>query len=180
VHKSTISRELRGNCGQRGYRPKQTHQKAQKRWAQNGVRIEAQDWQLVEEKLRLDWSPEQISAWLKRCRDIQIRHEWIYQYIYEDKRAGGDLHTHLRCQKKRHKRQAGQDCQGKIADPVSIEERPDIVEQRTRLGDWEVDLIFGKRGTGAVVTLTERKSRFTLLRRVTAKSADLVTQSVIE
>lgn len=101
VHKSTINRELKRNRGQRGYRPQQAHRKAQERRAQNGPQIEEQDWQLVEEKLRLDWSPEQISAWLKRLRDIQISHESIYQYIYADKRAGGKLYKHLGRQKKR-------------------------------------------------------------------------------
>jgi IS30 family transposase len=180
VHKSTISRELKRNRGQRGYRPKQAHRKAQERRAANSVCLQETAWAMVEKKLRLDWSPEQIAGWLKTEEGIEISHESIYQYSYADKRAGGDLHTHLRGQKKRRKRQGGRDRRGKIADPVSIEERPEIVDQRTRLGDWEVDLIFGKRGTGAVVTLTERKSRVTLLRRVAAKSADLVTQTVIE
>jgi len=180
VHKSTISRELKRNRGQRGYRPKQAHHKAQERRAANSTQIEETTWCLVEEKLRLDWSPEQVSGWLRKEKGISISHESIYQYIYADKRVGGDLHTHLRSQKKRRKRRGGKDRRGKIADPVSIEQRPEIVDQRTRLGDWEVDLIFGKRGTGAVVTLTERKSRFTLLRRVAAKSADLVAQTVID
>lgn len=180
VHKSTISRELKRNRGQRGYRPKQAHRKAQERRAANSIQIEETTWALVEEKLRLDWSPEQVSGWLRKETGISISHESIYQYIYADKQAGGDLHTHLRSQKKRRKRWGGKDRRGKIADPVSIEERPEIVDQRTRLGDWEVDLIFGKRGTGAVVTLTERKSRFTLLRRVVAKSADLVAHTMIE
>lgn len=180
VHKSTISRELKRNRGQRGYRPKQAQQKAQERRARNGPPIEEQDWQLVEEKLELDWSPEQISAWLKRERDIQISHESIYQYIYADKRAGGKLYKHLRRKKKRRKRLGGRDLRGKIPDRVSIEERPEIVEERSRLGDWEVDLIFGKGRKGALVTLTERKSRFTLLRGVASKSAELVSRAVIE
>jgi IS30 family transposase len=180
VHKSTISRELKRNRGQRGYRPKQAHQKTQERRARNGPQIEEQDWQLVEENLKLDWSPEQITAWLKRERDIQVSHESIYQYIYADKRAGGKLYKHLRRQKKRRKRLGGRDLRGKIPDRVSIEERPEIVDQRSRLGDWEVDLIFGKGRNGALVTLTERKSRFTLLRGVASKSADLVSRAVIE
>lgn len=179
VNKSTISRELSRNRGQRGYRPKQAHQKAQERRAQNGPRIAAQDWQLVEEKLRLDWSPEQISAWLKRYKAIQISHESIYQYVYADKRAGGRLYKHLRQQKKQRKRRSGRDLRGKISDRVSIEQRPEIVDQRSRLGDWEVDLIVGKGHNGVMVTLTERKSRFTLLGGVASKSAELVSQAVI-
>jgi IS30 family transposase len=180
VHKSTISRELRRNHGQRGYRPKQAHQKARDRRANNSLRIEEKDWQLVEESLRLDCSPEQVSNWLKGQHGVEISHESIYQYIYADKRAGGTLHQHLRCQKKRRKRQGGHDRRGKIPDQISIEERPEVVDQRCRLGDWEVDLIFGKGRKGAAVTLTERKSRFTLIRGVKSKSADLVAQTVID
>lgn len=180
VHKSTISRELRRNLGRRGYRPKQAQQKAQDRRAHNGIRIKEQDWQMVEEKLRLDWSPEQISSWLRQKRSIQISHESIYQYIYADKRVGGSLYKHLRRQKKRRKRQGGYDLRGKIPDRVSIDQRPEIVDRRSRLGDWEVDLIQGHGRKGAVVTLTERKSRFTLLRGVASKSADQVSQAVID
>ena len=180
VHKSTISRELRRNCGLRGYRPKQAHEKALTRRKGGSWRIPKPAWQLVEEKLRLDWSPEQVSNWLSENKVIEISHERIYQYIYADKRVGGDLHNHLRCQKKRRKRYGSYDRRGKIPHQVSIEQRPEIVEQRTRLGDWEVDLIIGKGHRGAVVTLTERKSRFTLIRKVASRSADLVAQTVIE
>jgi IS30 family transposase len=180
VHKSTISRELRRNRGRRGYRPKQANRKAQERRAHNGLRIEEQDWQLVEEKLRLDWSPEQISIWLKQIWRIQVSHESIYQYIYADKRIGGSLYKHLRRKKKRRKRQGGRDLRGTIPDRVSIDQRSEIVDQRSRLGDWEVDLIQGRGRKGAVVTLTERKSRFTLLRGVASKSADQVSRAVID
>jgi IS30 family transposase len=180
VHKSTISRELRRNRGEKGYRPKQAQQKAQERRAKNSREIKKETWRIVGEKLRLDWSPEQVSGWLRRFAGIEISHESIYQHIYANKRAGGTLYKHLRCQKKRRKRLGGQDRRGKISDQVSIEVRPEIVDQRRRLGDWEVDLIFGKARQGAVVTLTERKSRFTLIRNVASKSADLVAQTVVD
>jgi len=104
VHKSTISRELCRNRGQRGYQPKQAHKIAFARRQQTHKRIQPQTWQLIAEKLRADWSPEQISGWMRRNEREQVSHEWIYQYVLNDKRAGGDLHTHLRCQKKRRKR----------------------------------------------------------------------------
>ena len=99
VHKSTISRELRrSNKGQRGYRPKQAHQKAKSRRNHTRRRIISETWRLIESKIRLEWSPEQISGWLKRHLDIEISHEWIYQYILAEKHAGGTLYRHLRCQ----------------------------------------------------------------------------------
>jgi IS30 family transposase len=135
VHKSTISRELKRNPGQRGYRPKQAHYKSQKRRKWDRRRIKSQSWAWIEEKVRQDWSPEQISLWMKKYQEISISHEWIYQYIYADKQAGGDLHKHLRSQKKRHKRYGSIDRRGNLVDRVSIEQRPDVVDERSRLGD---------------------------------------------
>ena len=181
VDRSTIYRELKRNTGQRGYRPKQAHEKAlARRQGKSKQRITTETWVLVEEKLRLDWSPEQIASWLKKHGYETISHEWIYQYVYAGKRADGNLHEHLRCQKPYRKRTGSNDRRGKIPQATSIEERPEIVEQRRRLGDWEVDLIVGKGHQGVVLTLTERKSRFTLLRKVISKQAELVTQAMIE
>jgi IS30 family transposase len=180
VHKSTISRELFRNRGQRGYRPRQAHQKALSRRDHTRMRISSENWSMVEDKIRLEWSPEQVSGWLKRHLAIEISHEWIYQYVLADKRVGGDLHRHLRCQKKRRKRYGGYDRRGKLPNRVSIEQRPAIVDQRQRIGDWEVDTIVGKGHRQAIVTLTERKSRFALLRKVGRRSADLVGEAVID
>jgi len=179
VHRSTISRELQRNRGRRGYRPKQAHQFALQRRKKARKRITADIWALVEVRLRQDWSPEQITGRFKE-EGIAISHEHIYQYVYADKRVGGDLWKHLRCQKKRRKRVGAYDRRGKIPNRKSIEERPQVVGQRTRLGDWEVDLMVGKDHQGALVTLTERKSRFTLLRRVANKQAKLVSQTIVE
>ena len=181
VDRSTIHRELKRNTGQRGYRPKQAYEKAlTRRRGKTTEKIRVETWKWVEEKLRLDWSPEQVTNWLTEYGDKTISHEWIYQYVYADKRTGGDLHEHLRSQKPYRKRAGSNDRRGKIPHTVSIEQRPEIVDQRVRLGDWEVDLILGKGHQGAVVTLTERKSRFTLLRKVLSKQAELVTQTIID
>ena len=179
-HKSTISRELCRNQGQRGYRPKQAHQLSLNRRKKAKPRIQETTWALVESKLQEDWSPEQISDWLKRNTDIQVSHERIYQYILADKRTGGRLYKHLRCQKKRRKRYGGYDRRGKLPNRRSIEERPEIVDQRQRIGDWEVDTMIGKGHRQAIVTLTERKSRFSLLRKVKRRKAKLVSAAVID
>ena len=62
-------------------------------------RIAPGTWERVESLLREDWSPEQISGWLSGEQGLRVNHEWVYQCVYADKRRGGDLHTHLRCQK---------------------------------------------------------------------------------
>ncbi len=180
VHKTTISRELKRNHGLRGYRPKQAHQFALSRRKKFKYRIEASTWTLVEILIRQEWSPEQISGWLKKNCDFQISHEWIYQHILKDKLVGGDLYRHLRCQKKRRKRYGRNDRRGKLKNRVSIDERPGIVDTRQRLGDWEVDTIIGKGHRQAIVSLTERKSRLALLRKVERKTAQAVSDAVIE
>jgi IS30 family transposase len=180
THKSTVSRELSRNKGLRGYRPKQAHRMALSRRDRSRKRISKETWELIETKLRLDWSPEQISGWLCRHHAIRVSHEWIYQYILDDKQAGGDLYRHLRCQKKRRKRYGSYDRRGKMPNRVSIEERPAIVAERTRIGDWEVDTLLGKRHRHAIVTLTERKSRLSLLAKVNQRTADQVGDAVIE
>jgi IS30 family transposase len=181
VHKSTISRELSRNRGGRGYRPKQAHEFAlTKRRANAKPRISAETWELVEDLLRLDLSPEQVSGRLKRERGLSISHERIYQHIYADKRTGGDLHKHLRCQKKRRKRYGKYSRRGPITGRVGIELRPAIVDSRLRIGDWEADTIIGKGCRQAIVSLTERKSMFTLLKKVPQRTAELVEDAAIK
>lgn len=100
VHKSTISRELKRNQGHRGYRPKQAHLLAQQRHQDKPRKqIKCETWVLIESRLRLDWSPEQVSGWLDISDHPTVSHERIYQHILADKRSGGDLYKHLRCQK---------------------------------------------------------------------------------
>jgi IS30 family transposase len=180
VHKSTVCRELRRNRGLKGYRPKQAHQFSLNRRKKVRYRIEASTWILIEALIRQDLSPEQVSGWLQDNYGLQISHEWIYQYILTDKHAGGDLHRHLRCQKKRRKRYGSYDRRGKLKNRVSIDERPAIVDTRQRLGDWEVDTIIGKGHRHAIVSLTERKSRLALLSKVERKTARTVANAVIE
>jgi IS30 family transposase len=178
VHKSSVSRELERNRGKRGYRPQQAQELALERRHKAVPRITAEVWALVERLLKQDWSPEQISGRLKKEQGICISHEWIYQYILADKRANGDLYKHLRCQKKRRKRYGTYDRRGKLPNCRSIEERPAIVNARKRLGDWEVDTIIGRKHKQAIVTLTERKSRFTFVSKVKRRTAQAVRRQV--
>jgi IS30 family transposase len=180
VHKSTISRELRRNQGQRGYRPKQAHLLAQQRHQQKPrTRIPPEAWDLIEARLRLDWSPEQISDWLQRFGSFTVSHERIYQFVLADKQDGGDLYRHLRCQKQRKKRYGTKDRRGQLSGRTSIDERPAIVGQRARLGDWELDTIIGKGHKQALVSLTERKARLALIAKVERKTADQVATTIV-
>lgn len=169
---STISRELNRNSGGRGYRPKQAHRLAEQRHAVNARRIDEATWRFAQDRLREDWSPDQISHY------AAISHETVYQRVYADKRAGGSLWKHLRCQKQRRKRYGKHDRRGTIPNRLSIEQRPAIVEERSRIGDWEADTVIGKNHKQAIVSLVERKSGFTLIRKVERKTADAVGRAM--
>ena len=180
-HPATISRELCRNRGRRGYRPKQAHEfsLARMRARENGRRVSADTWAFAEARLGELWSPEQISGYLRANRQPGISHETIYQRIYANRRLGGGLHLALRCQKVRRKRYGGRDRRGTIQNQVSIEQRPAIVDRRTRFGDWEADLVIGAGHQQALVTLNERKSRYALMAHVPTKSADTVSAAMI-
>ena len=169
---STISRELKRNTGLRGYRPDQAQHLSESRRSMNGRVIDEVTWKYVESKLLQDWSPEQISA--HAC----VSTETIYQHVYADKRSGGTLHRHLRCQKRRRKRYGKIDRRGVIAHRQSIDLRPPIVEERSRIGDWEADTLIGRNHKQAIVSLVERKSGFTLIRKVARKTAKEVGQAI--
>jgi IS30 family transposase len=180
-HPSTISRELRRNRGQRGYRPKQAQALSQARMqaCENGPRVSSETWNVVDAKLVETWSPEQISGYLKANGEPTVSHESIYQRIYADKRAGGTLHHTLRCQKIRKKRYGGRERRGSIPNQVSIDLRPAIVAERARFGDWEADLVIGAGQKQALVTINERTSRYSLIAHVPFKTAQAVSDSMI-
>jgi IS30 family transposase len=182
-HKSSIYREISRNSGERGYRPKQAQKKAEQRRtkAYKAVKMTPEVITFIELKIREDWSPEQISGWLKLEKLETISHERIYQHIWADKRNGGDLYLHLRRQGKQYqKRRNGKTSRGQIKNRVSIDKRPAVVDQKTRVGDWEIDTVIGKGHKGALVTLVERKTSFTLAARVETKQADVVAAATIE
>ncbi len=179
--KSTISRELRRNSGQRGYRAKQAQKfSLERRTRVHRRRISRTQWRMVEAGLRQDWSPEQINGVMRLKGLAPVSHERIYQYIYADKRAGGTLHTHLRVQKKRRKRRGVFNRRGQIKDRVWISERPGIVETRARIGDWEVDTIVGHKEKAAMITLTERKSRLCCAVNVEDRKADTACKAILQ
>lgn len=182
VSPSTISRELERNTGKRGYRPKQAHIKAERRRqeASKTIKMTFDIVNLIEAKIQLDWSPEQVSGWLAKEEGIRISHERIYQHIWTDKRQGGELFKHLRQSNKKRKKQYGaKDKRGQIRNRISIEERPEVVETKTRIGDWEIDTVIGKNHKGALVTIVDRVSKFTLIKKVDSKQAKVVTEATI-
>ena len=179
VHKSTIGRELKRNLSKRGYRPQFAERQACKRRREKvKPRISDETWSAVEAKIKEQWSPAQISGRRALEGKGTVSHEWIYQRIYRDRRAGGTLYLNLRCHKKRKKRYGKYDRRGTLVNQISIEQRPQIVEQKSRLGDWELDTIIGKGHRQAIVSMTERLSKLLRMKKVSRKTGILVKQAV--
>lgn len=182
---ATLSREIRRNQGDRGWRPRQAQIKSGERLAARGSgnvkRVSAAVWEYAKAHLENDqWSPEQIAGRLELEGLESISHETIYQRVLEDKAAGGLLYMHLRCKKKRKKRYgSARSSRGAIPNRVDIDQRPAIVESRQRVGDWEGDTIIGAHDGGAVIaSMVERKSRYTCLAKAKNKTTAAVTQSI--
>ena len=135
---------------------------------------------VVESKLRLAWSPEQIVGWLRLERKQLVSHESIYLHVWRDKRSGGDLYLNLRQQGKKYdKRRNGKSTRGQIINRACIDERSRVVDDKSRVGDWEIDTVIGKGHSGALVTIVERKMKFTVSAQVMSKSAVDVTAATI-
>lgn len=183
VHRSTLYRELNRNKGERGYRYQQAHEKAMERRKDSVINKRKMTEKLIakiKNKLLLQWSPEQISGWCKRQNSKEnVSHETIYRYIWKDKKNGGCLYKELRHHgKKYNKRGSQKSGRGCIPGRIDIAERPSIVEEKSRLGDWEIDTIIGKNHKGAIVSMVERYSKLTLLSKVTQKTAAEVEKAL--
>ena len=184
VHRSTIYRELKRNTGNRGYRFKQANKKALERRrdaSSQRQKMTSTIISIIEKKLRLQWSPVQISGWLNEQTSLtRVSHEAIYQHVWADKHKGGMLYKEFRRSgKKYNKRSKGTAGRGFIPNRVDIDKRPAIVEEKTRLGDWELDTIIGAGQSGAIVSIVERASKLTMLVKTSGKTAQEVTDALL-
>ena len=180
-HKSTISRELKRNIKSRGWRPLLAHTLAvERRSTKVKTRVSEDTWKLVVKYLERHWSPEQISGRLNLKHHIKISHEHIYQFIYKNKSSGGLLYKFL-CRKKKYHRRAGiYETRGKFGCAPSIDDRPEVIEKRIRLGDWELDTVVGKPSSSSVVSMVDRASRIARFIKVSTRKSDVVSQVIIE
>ena len=188
---STISREIKRNGGQEGYRASQADQCAWDRGHRPKIGKLAQNRALariVAGKLQRQWSPELVAGWLKRTypddRSRRVSHETIYRSLFIQARGAlkKELVEHLRrtrvMRRSRHHTQKTDD-HGRITDTVSISERPASVEDRAVPGHWEVDLLFGSKNS-QIATLVERQSRYVMLARVNGKDTQTVVNALIK
>ena len=172
---STISREIKRNTGKRGYRYKQAHVLACDRHNNKNKAIKLTTYikSYIMQKLHQYWSPEQIAGRLWLDKQYSISTETIYRFILQDKAVNGSLYTYLRHQHKRYRKRYGKnDYRGRIPHRTDIDNRPNIVDTRARIGDWEADTVIGKSYKGAILTLLERKSRLYLALPISRKTAD--------
>ena len=185
-NRSTISREVRRNSrGRDGrlYRPFEASQRARGRRSRSrrNHRFGPDDWAIVVEYLKKEWSPEQISGWLRRKKKLRISHETIYRYIWKDRKTGGALYVHLRCSpKQRRKRYGRYDSRGRLAGNRSISERPAGAQNRSRVGHLEGDTVIGNlRDKHCVLTLVDRKTGYVMIGKLEARTVEATNRRAI-
>jgi IS30 family transposase len=182
---STISREFRRNVRPTGYyTPEVAHQYtvARRRRSRRNTHFSEDEWTLVEHLVTLDWSPEQVSGWLKLHGILSISHETIYLRVWHDQQRGGDLWTHMRQAGKRcRKRYRSRDSRGRLPGKRHISERPAEVETRATMGHWEIDTIKGdSQGTHSALTVVERKTGYLQMGKLTRHCAAEATARTVE
>ena len=190
VHKSIISRELRRNItfvrtslGYWTYKPDYAQGYANDRGKakRHYYKFTDEVAEFVREKLFEDWSPEQISGYAKKWNLFSISHERIYQFILEDKDSGGELYKHLRHQHKKYRKRYGSPKrQGSIKNRTMIDDRPEIVDKKSRIGDWEIDTMIGKNHKQAILSIVERVSKYTLLKKLNEKTSEATKAALTE
>lgn len=178
VSQPTISRELSRNRGYGFYNKDKAHARSRIQQINKSRRyvVDEEAANILQAHLKKKWSPETISA---VCFAGNISHQTLYNYIQRDKREGGKLYKCLYLRKARRKKYVEVDRRGRIRNRVSIEKRPEVVEQKARFGDWEGDLIMGSRHKGAILTLVERKSKYLCAAVLSGKNAEETSKNAI-
>ena len=183
--KSTVSRELQRNCDKRSgeYRHDLAQRKCEQRHYSKAKKLRFTEHvrKYVDTWLEEDYSPEQIAGRAKLDGVDCVSHERIYKYVWADKKAKGSLFVHLRRKgRKYRKRGAAKDSRGIIKDRVDISQRPVIVDEKTRIGDLEIDTVIGKNHQGAILTINDRVSSFLWMAKLNSKNAEELAEKVVE
>jgi transposase, IS30 family len=183
---STIAREVQRNLHQNHdhayYTYSVAHSKAMGRRskARRHSHYSSQEWDLVDQRLRKNWSPEQTAKTLGLEGLLVICHETIYRHVYADKKAGGTLYMHLRLKcRKRRKRYRSKDSRGRLAGKVMIGERPAAIDTREAVGHWEIDTVMGKGSKSCIATLVERKTGYLLIGMLKSRTVKDLNARVI-
>ena len=185
VDRATIGREIKRNRARGGYRGRSASAKSSLRRAEASTRPRKMTpdlLALIEEKLTgAQWSPDQISGWLAREGKGNISPEAIYRHVWKNKKQGGTLHTHLRHGGKKYNKRKGKNARrGIIPGRIDIDLRPAIVNEKSRIGDWEGDTIAGANHQSALLSHVERVSKFTRLHKLFAATAHNATSATVQ
>lgn len=172
-HHTTVAREVSRNSINGTYDAKTAHRLYCARKSENVKRSfeKPQTRMIVRLLLCLCWSPEQIAGRLKLF-GIKLSHETIYKWIYAQQRLGINLLQYLRINKKRNKRGSRYTKRAQIRGKKSIHERPEVVKDKNRLGDWEGDTVEGKKNSGYIATFVDRKSLLLTAAKMENKRAE--------
>lgn len=183
VNRCSIYREIERNSvnGKYCHNAAQKHANKRRQESKSSI-LTIDNWVFVESLLKQKWSPEQISGYLRLNSSVgfYVSDEWIYQYVRADREKGGDLYKFLRRKGKAYRRGSKREYRGKIKDRRCIETRPTVVNERQRIGDWEVDSVVGAMHKSAIVTIVERVSRYTAILKIASHDAEHVAQAIIE
>ena len=186
LHRSSIYRELKRNKTKRGkynaVLAQELSEEKKERFSHNRSFTFSME-KIIRDKLSNEqWSPEQIWGYCKNNDIDMVSHESIYKFVYQDKDNGGELYKNLRVASKKYRKRYGS---GKvkrcvIKDKVSIDNRPDCINNKERVGDWEIDTIVGKDNKGAIVTIAERATAFVLIAKLNGKNAQELAKAVVK
>lgn len=180
VSRSTIYRELKRNGGKRGgyddvLAQAKTNLRRQRLHLPRTYTLEMK--RLVHGLLRKRWSPKQISGWLLKEKGVKVSHETIYADIRLDKLSGGGLWKYCRHAMKHRSRPVGKHIP--IPDRIGVEERPPEADG-TSFGDFEMDTVIGKDGKGAILTITERSTNYSMAEKLPeGKNAKALAKTVV-
>jgi len=182
---SVVSRELKRNRDLRSgeYRSDLAQRKYEQRQGYKSKPRKITEVMLggIKKLIEKDYSPEQVVGEFKNEGKECVSHETIYQLIWADKKQKGGLHEHLRRKGRRYrKRGSSKDLRGVIKDRTSIDVRPKIVDDRSRFGDLEVDLIIGKNHKQAILTINDRASGMLKMRKIQSKNSTVVANAINE
>lgn len=181
--RSTIQREINRNKDRRGhYKPLIAHDKAEfrKKESRRKTYFTEAQLSLVWEKLRVDWSPEQISLRFAQLGQLQIHWVTIYRQIRRDRRKGGQIFKHLRqAHRKRRKGYGKPDSRGLLRGKRNISKRPKVATFRKEKGHGEGDLVRGHKGEGWLLTVIDRKHRYLDIKKLKGKSVKEVNRKLI-
>ena len=186
-HRSTVYRELKRNSDPGAtfpYLAMRATKTARRRRIEKGAeqrKIQGDLQILVEKKLELSWSPEQIAGRLRAEQNIRLCAETIYQHILRDSKIRGALRYCLRGGGYTHHRFKKSKMAARTRERKNwIDERPAGANNRTEFGHWERDCIVGARGSSVLLTIVDRKSRYTLVKRVAKLNVDRVSEATVE